>query len=215
MSLALTIAISVVASVIGGVISGLFVMRKVTYDTKRLYARQMCYSFADMSGLVFLKAVEYLESLGYSAEGVKEYSLSTYPKEELALVRQIRKDHEQSDDRKLEVYDTQELINRVNDLVKYTIDESGRLKNFINTYLPQSTYFDGLCEASSISESIKFWQNEIIRSVNDKDIRTYVSAVTFELLRLLDALLNAGAEILYYSYVKSWTWRLLLPRIRN
>jgi len=211
MNLTLTIIISLVASVIGGVISGLFVMRKFTYDAKRLYARQMYDDFNVMSTLTFANARDYLESLGYEVTGIEAYKPSTNLKENLAVVNRVRSEHRKFDYRRLEAYETQKLVAQLDDLEKYTIDETPGFKKFLNIYLLQSTYFDGLCEASSAVELLKFWQNQIPKSVNDTQIRICVSNVTAYLLQMLNALLKAGAEIDYYSNAKSWTWRLFIP----
>lgn len=207
----LTIIISLIASVIGGVISGLFVMRKFTHDAKRLYARQMYEDFNTMSTLTFMNARDYLESLGYEVGGIEAYKPSTNLTENLAVVNRIRNEHRKFDYRRLEAYEIQKLVAQVDDLAKYIIDETPGFKNFLNIYLLQSTYFDGLCGASSAVELLKFWQNQIPQSVNDTQIRICVSNVTAYLLQMLDALLKAGAEIDYYSNAKPWTWRLFMP----
>ena len=211
MNLTLTIIIGLVASIVGGVISGLFVMRKFMHDTKRLYARQMRDDFSIMLTLTFANARDYLESLGYEVRGIKAYEPSTNLKENLAVLNRIRNEHRKFDYRRLEAYETQKLVDQVDDLAKYTLDGTPGFRNFLNRYLLQSTYFDGLCEASTAEDLLKFWQDQIQHSVNDTQIRICVSNVIAYLLQMLDALLKAGAEIQYYSNAKPWAWRFFLP----
>ena len=211
MNLILTLIISLVASVIGGAFSGLFVMRKVTHDAKRLYARQIQDDFSDMSSMAFVSAREFLSSLGYEVEGLEAYKPSTKLKENLAIVNRIQDEYRKYYERKFEAYETQTLVKQVGALAKYALDEIPGVKNFLSRYLLQSTYFNGLCEASSAVELLKFWQNQIPESVNDTQIRICVSNVTAYLLQMLAALLKAGAEIDYYSNAKPWTRRLLMP----
>ncbi|MBA7671655.1 hypothetical protein ES703_79815 [subsurface metagenome] len=78
----------------------------------------------------------------------------------------------------------------------------------MSRYLLQSTYFDGLCEASSFLELLKYWYDQIEHSVNDEQKRSCVTNVAVYLLDMLVGLLKAGAEISYYSNAKPWTWRL-------
>jgi len=206
-----TIIISLVASIIGGVISGLVVMRKFAHDAKRVYARQIHGDFDDMSAMMFMSAREYLSSLGYEAEGLNAYKPSTKLKENLAIVNKIQDEYQKFYERKLDAYETQILVKQVGELSKYAIDEFPGVKNFLSRYILQSTYFDGLCDASSAVELLKVNEDQIPNSINDKQIRICVSNVTAYLLQLLTALLKAGAEIDYYSNAKQWTWRLFFP----
>lgn len=211
MNLILTLIISLVASVIGGTFSGLFVMRKVTHDAKRLYARQIQDDFSEMSSMAFVSARGFLSSLGYEVEGLEAYKPSTKLKENLAIVNRIQDEHRKYYEKKLESYETQSLVKQVGDLSKYALDEFPGVQNFLSRYLLQSTYFDGLCEASSTVEFLKVCEGQIPESVNDTQIRICVSNVTAYLLQMLAALLKAGAELDYYSNAKPWTWRLFLP----
>lgn len=209
-----TIIISLVTGVVSGIISGVFVMRKSTHDAKRVYAKQMHNDFDTMSSLAFSNARLYLESLGYKVDGIEAYKPSTRLKENLAAINRVRNKNQIFDYRRLETYQTQKLVAQVNDLMKYTIEETPGVKGFLNTYLVQSAYFDGLCEASSTVELVKFWQNEIPHS-NEEQVRICVSNVTTYLLQLLDALLKAGSEIEYYSNAKSWTWSMFMLNPRE
>jgi len=210
MNLTWTIIISLVASIIGGAISGLFVMRKVTHDAKRLYARQMRDDFYTMATLVFFSARDYLKSLGYEVEGLEAFEPGTKLKENLAMVGRVRDECQKYPQRKLEAYETGKLVSEADDLVKYALDETPGLRNFLSRYLLQSTYFDGLCEASSFLGLLKFWYDQIEHSVNDEQKRSCVTNVAVYLLDMLVGLLKAGAEINYYSNAKPWTWRLFL-----
>lgn len=211
MNLTWTILIGLVASIIGGAVSGLFVMRKVTHDAKRLYARQMRDDFYTMATLVFFSARDYLKSLGYEVEGLEAFEPGTKLKENLAMVGRVRDECQKYPQRKLEAYETGKLVSEADDLVKYALDETPGLRNFLSRYLLQSTYFDGLCEALSFSELLKFWHDHIEHSVNDAQIRISITSIAVYLLDMLVGLLKAGAEINYYSNAKAWTWRLFLP----
>lgn len=201
---------SLVASIIGGAISGLFVMRKVTHDAKRLYARQMRDDFNTMLTLVFFSARDYLKSLGYEVGGMEAFEPSTKLKENLAMVGRVRDECLKYPQRRLEAYETEKLVSQVDDLVKYALDETPGLRNFLSRYLLQSTYFDGLCEASSFLGLLQFWYDQIEHSVNDEQKRSCVTNVAVYLLDMLVGLLKAGAQINYYSNAKPWTWRLFL-----
>lgn len=215
MSLAWTIVISLGASIVGGLISGLLVMRKITHDTKRLYARQISEGFKFMSMLLFISATSYLESLEYDVKEFDSYQPDMSEKANQVIVNRIRKEYEREYDRRLLRYDTQKLITQVEDLAKAIIDEPTGFKSFFNKYPLHASYFEALYQVSSAVDLLTFWRDEIPKQINEQQRRICISSVTAYLLDILEALLRASLEIKYYCNVKSWTWRTFIPLIRN
>ncbi len=187
-------------------------MRKITYDTKRQYARQISSDFSLMSMLLLISAGSYLESLGYRNQGFDAYQPDMDEKAMQVVVKRIRnEDHDQ----RLLKYDIAKLTAIVEDLTETVLHDITGFKCFFNKYPLQASYFDVLYQVSSAIDLIIFWYNEIPKQVNDVQRRICVSNVTIYLLDALDSLLKASLEIKYYSKAKAWTWRLFLPTIRS
>lgn len=212
MNLTSNIVVGLIASIIGGVISGILVMRKITHDTKRQYARQISSDFSPMFMLLFASARSYLESLGYSNQGFEAYQPDINEKAMQVVVKRIRnEDHDQ----RLLRYDIAKLTAIVKDLTETVLDDTTGFKCFFSKYPLQASYFDALYQVSSAIDLIIFWHNEIPKQVNDVQRRICVSNVTIYLLDALADLLEANLEIKYYSKAKALTWRLFLPIIRS
>ena len=213
MSLVWTIIIGLGASLVGGIISGLLVMRKITHETKRLYARQISDDFGLMSMLLFVSARSYLESFGYNFQDFDAYQPKMEVKANQALVNQIRKEYERDREGRLSKYDTQKLTTQVEDLGKAILDDPTGFKSFFNKYPLHASYFDVLYQVSSAVDLLIFWRNEIQTRNDIKYKRICVSNVTAYLLDILDGLLKASSEIKYYCNVGTWTWRIFIPLV--
>jgi hypothetical protein len=210
-----TIIISLLASIIGGIISGLFVMRKITHENKRLYARQINEDFDLMSTLLVAFATSYLKSLGYDTKGMESYTHGTNVKENQVSVNRIRKEFERDDKKKLYRYNVQDVVIACEEFVKEILHSNTGLKNFFNKYSLQASHFDGLYKASSAVESLLFWQDDMQRrnDIGYKHICIY--DITIYLLDIIDEILKVSSDIAYYCNTKPWTWRLLVPIIRK
>lgn len=205
-----TIIIGLGASIIGGIL----VMRKTTYDNKRLYSRQMSADFEVMSELFLFNARSYLELLDYDVKDFNANKTTMDEKANLEIVNRVRKEYESKYEKGLEEYDIQKLVSQVDSLVKEITHETTGFRNFFNKYPLQASYFDSLYQVSSAVETIVFFESSIPTSVNDGQKRICVSNITSYLLDALVGLIIAGLEIKYYRKAKAWTWRLIIPTIR-
>lgn len=213
MNLTLNIVAGLIASIVGGVISGILVMRKITHDTKRQYARQISSDFSLMSMLLFMSARSYLESLGYSDQGFNAYQPGVDDEKAMQVV--VKRIRNEDHDQRLLKYDIAKLTAMVEDLTETVLHDTTGFKCFFSKYPLQASYFDVLYQVLSAIDLIIFWYNETPKQVNDVQRRICVSNVTIYLLDALDGLLKASLEIKYYSKAKAWTWRLFLPTIRS
>lgn len=212
MNLTSNIVVGLLASIVGGVISGILIIRKITHDTKRQYARQISSDFSLMSMLLFMSARSYLESLGYSDQGFDAYQPDMDEKAMQLVVKQIRnEDHDQ----RLLKCDIPKLTTIAEDITETVLHDPTGFKCFFSKYPLQASYFDVLYQVSSAIDLIIFWRDEMPKQVNDIQRRICVRNVTIYLLDALDGLLKASLEIKYYSKAKAWTWRLFLPTIRS
>lgn len=210
-----TIIIGLGASVIGGLISGILVMRKITHDTKRQYARQIAKDFELMSVLFFMNARDYLESLDFN---VKEFNANQPEMDESTnqeIVNRVRKEHESGGyEKRLEKFDIGKLISQAESLLEEITHDTTGFRKFFSKYPLQTSYFDALYRVSSAVEIMIFQKDSIQTSVNEWQKRNCVSNITYYLLDALEGLLLASSEIKYYLKTKSWTWRFLVPKFR-
>ncbi len=215
MSLLWIIIIGLGASIIGGLISGRLVIRKVTHDTKRLYARQIKEDFEIMSILLFMSARSFLELIGYHIKDFDANQPKMIEKVNQTIVNQVRKEYQREYERRLLKYDLSKLISQVEELVKDITNETTGFNSFFSKYPLHASYFDALYQASSAVELIIFWRNQIPEQINEEQKRICISNVTSYLLDVLDCLLKASSEIKYYCKAKAWTWRLIVPTTRT
>ena len=190
-------------------------MRKITRDTKRLYARQINEDFKWMSIFLFMSATSYLESLEYD---VKDFDSSQPEMDEKAnhvIVNRVRKEYERERERRLSRFEMEKLITQVEDLAKVIIDEPLGFKNFFKKYPLQASYFDALYQVSSALELVLSHRDGIPKQINDWQRRNCVSNVTAYLLDALDGLLKASSEVKHYCKTSAWSWRVFIPLTRN
>jgi hypothetical protein len=78
MNILWSILIGLTASVVGGVLSGLFVMRKMTHDNKRLCVNEeFAVDFYVRYVATMRSIVRYLGSLGYETSEIKSATMET------------------------------------------------------------------------------------------------------------------------------------------
>ncbi len=208
-----TIIIGLGASVIGGIISGFLVMRKITHDSKRQYARQIAKDFELMSVLFFMNARDFLESLNFNA---KEFDANQPEMDESAnqeIVNRIQKEHESEYEKRLEKFDIGKLISQADSLIAEITHDTTGFRKFFDKYPMQASYFDALYRVSSAVEIMVFQKDSIQTSVTEWQKRNCVSNINYYLLDALEGLLIASSEIKYYLKTKSWTWRFFIPNI--
>lgn len=208
--------IGLVASIVGGILSGLFVMRKMTHDNKRLYANQAFYNDfnARFRGTLHY-VLQYLDFLGCKTNEIKslanmidtntklvQSSLDGLHKWLLANTRQWMS--------RLDANSIIQFSNRIaND-----IDSSFDFDDLSIKYPLQVSQFDKLYTVSSYVEALNGSMNLPPSPSNDL-INATVDNVICSMLSVVEELNRVYSELEYYRKAKAWTWRLFIPTFRN
>lgn len=215
MNVGWTIFLSFAASIIGGILSGLFVMRKISHDNKRLYAHQVFDDFKFMYIDLFYSVLIDLRSLGYEDDiTIPTGPESTDLQETRSLLTGIRQWLSTNGKEALSKHNKDELIHRIDTLMQDTVCSEFGIKGFIAKYPIQTSYFDNLYEAAflvdSLSNSLNGMGIDNIKPIVEVTIDSYST-----LLDIIEELSKGIVVIEYYRKVKSWTWQLFIPAIRS
>ncbi len=216
MNIVWAIVIGLVASIIGGILSGLFVVRKMTYDNKRLYANQAFYlDFTGKYRGALRYMLQYLDFLGCETNELKslanmidmntklvQSSLDGLNKWLLTNTRQWTS--------RLDVLSIVEFTRRIVE----SIDSSFDFDDLSIKYPLQVSQFGKLYTASSDIEVL----NDLMGlppSPSDDLINATVDNVIVTMLSVFEELNRVYSELEYYRKAKALTWRLFIPTFRN
>lgn len=209
------ILIGLAASVIGGILSGLFVVRKIGHDNKRLCANQVFYlDFIGRYRAILRTVLQYLNSLGCDDE-IK--SLANMINTDTKLVKSSLDGLH-----KWLLANTCQWTARLdmNSIVQHSnryiteIDNVFHFDDLSIKYPFQVSQFDRLYTISSYIESLKGSMNLPTSPSNDLVNATIDNAI-YMMLSVVEELNRVYSELEYYRKAKVWTWRLFIPTSRN
>jgi len=216
MNIVWAIVIGLVASIVGGILSGLFVVRKMTHDNKRLYANQAFYlDFTGKYRGALRYMLQYLDFLGCETNELKslanmidmntklvQSSLDGLNKWLLTNTRQWTA--------KLDVLSIVEFTRRIVE----SIDSSFDFDDLSIKYPLQVSQFGKLYTASPDIEVLNGLMGSP-PSPSDDLINATVDNVIVTMLSVFEELNRVYSELEYYRKAKAWTWRLFIPTFRN
>jgi hypothetical protein len=208
--------IGLVASIVGGILSGLFVVRKMTHDNRRLYANQeFYYDFNARYRGTLRHILQYLDFLGCEIDEIK--SLANMIDMNTKLVRSSLVGLH-----KWLLANTRQWTSRLdaNSIVQFSnriandIDSSFDFDDLSIKYPLQVSQFDKLYAVSSHVEALNGSMNLPPSPSNDL-INATVDNVIYMMLLVVEELNRVYSELEYYRKAKAWTWRLFIPTSRN
>lgn len=218
MNIIWAIVIGLVASIVGGILSGLFVVRKMTHDNRRSYARQPFYfEIRGRCGAIRECMLQYLYHLGCIAgeigiepdEDFKEY----YAKLNRILLNGLRECLETNRRQWTSKFGASNIVPLTNQLVK-NIDNTFEFDDLSIKYPLQVSHFDKLYDVSSYIEGLNGLMDLPPSPSNDL-INATVDNVIYTMLSVFEELNRVYSELEYYRKAKAWTWRLFIPTFRN
>ncbi len=218
MNIVWAIVIGLVASIVGGILSGLFVVRKMTHDNKRSYARQPFYfEIIGRYRTIREYMLQYLYYLGCIAgeigiepdEDLKDFG-ARLNRILLNGLRECLKTNTRQWTLRFGVNNILQLTNRV----VQDIDATFEFDDLSIKYPLQVSHFDKLYDISSDIEALKGSMNLPSKPSNDL-INATVDNVIYMMLSVVEELNRVYSELEYYRKAKAWTWRLFIPTFRN
>lgn len=216
MNIVWAIVIGLVASIVGGILSGLFVVRKMTHDNKRLYANQAFYlDFTGKYRGALRYMLQYLDFLGCETNELK--SLANMIDMDTKLVQSSLDGLN-----KWLLANTLQWTSRLDALsiVEFTrrivesIDSSFDFDDLSIKYPLQVSQFGKLYTASSDIEVLNGLMS-LPPSPSDDLINGTVYNVIVTMLSVFEELNRVYSELEYYRKAKAWAWRLFIPTFRN
>ena len=211
-----TILIGLGASIVGGIISGIFVMRKITHDNKRLYANQAFYlDFIGRYRATLRYVLQYLDFLGCETNEIK--SLANMIDTDTKLVQ-----NSLDGLNKWFLANTRSWVPRLNksSIVQSTNNHINAIEDSIDfddlsiKYPLQVSQFDRLYTVSSRVEALNGSMN-LPASPSDDLINATIDNVIYIMLSVVEELNRVCSDLEYYRGARAWDWRLFIPRSRN
>ena len=216
MDIVWAIVIGLAASIVGGILSGLFVVRKMAHDNKRLYANQAFYlDFTSKYRAALRYMLRYLDFLGCETNEFK--SLANMIDMDTKLVqssidslhRWLLSNRRQWTSR----LDANNIVPFTSGIIK-DIDFSFDFDDLSIKYPLQVSQFDKLYTVSSYIEVLNDSINLPPSPSNDL-INATVDNVIYTFLTIFKELNSVYLELEYYRQAKAWTWQLFIPTFRS
>ena len=204
------------ASIVGGILSGLFVIRKMTHDNKRVYANQaFYYDFIGKYRGTLHYVLQYLDFLGCKTNEIKSLAnmIDTNTKLVQSSLDGLHKWLLANTRQWTSRLDTNSIVQFTNRVVK-DIDSSFDFDDLSIKYPLQVSQFDNLYTVSSYVEALNGEMNLPPSPSNDL-INATVDNVIYMMLSIVEELNRVYSELEYYRKAKAWTWRLFIPTFRN
>jgi len=208
--------ISLVASIIGGILSGLFIMRKMTHDNKRVYANQVFYhDFIGKYRGTLHYVLQYLDFLGCETNEIKSLAnmIDTNTKLAQSSLDGLHKWLIANTRQWTSRLDANSIVQFTNRIVK-DIDFRFDSDDLSIKYPLQVSQFDKLYTVSSYVEALNGSMNLPPAPSNDL-INATVDNVIYTMLSVVGELNRVYSELEYYRKAKAWTWRLFIPTFRS
>ncbi|MBA7667627.1 hypothetical protein ES703_75723 [subsurface metagenome] len=216
MNIVWALVIGLVASIVGGILSGLFVMRKMTHDNKRLYANQAFYhDFTSRYKVTLHHVLQCLDFLGCEINEIK--SLANMINMNTKLVQSsldgLRKWLLANTGQWTSRLDTNSDVVFINRTTK-AIYSGFNFDDLSIKYPLQVSQFDKLYHISSSVECLN-GSMDLPPSPSNDLINSKVDGVVYMMLLVVEELNRVYSELEYYRKAKPWTWRLFIPTFRN
>lgn len=215
MNMASIIIISLVVGIVAGICSGLLVVRKISHDDKRSYARQPFYiDIRSRHSAIREHMLQYLYDLGCIAGEIKaQLDEDLDAKLNRILLNGLRKclvtNYKQWTSR----FDANNIVQLTNRVVQ-DIDDTFDFDDLSIKYPLQVSHFDKLYDVSSNIEALKSSMRLPPKPSNDL-VDSTINQVIFTMLSIAQVLNRISSDLEYYRNAKPWTWRLFTPIIRN
>lgn len=219
MSIAWTIVISLISGIISGIGAGLFVTRKISYDNKRMYARQPFYD--DIQGRYsvireyMLQYLYYFKCIAGDIKIQKDEDLEEFD----ARLNQILLDGLceclKTNTRQWTSKFGANEISQFTTCLARNIDNAFEFDDLSIKYPLQVYHFDKLYDVSSSVEGLKSRMNNLPSKPSNALIDSIIDGAILTMLSIAQGLNGISSELKYYRHAKPLTWRLFVPVIRN